>query len=252
MLTPAFLTPPFPTPRMLLHNPSPASTSPSTSPSPSLPDPLTHSLSHLHTHRVVLCIRHPSAQTALLAAQAALDGGLRTIEVALTTPQAPALIRTLRAYCPSALIGAGTVLTPLQADRVHQSGAQFALSPVLETSVVDRCRHLGMLSVPAGSTPTECYNAYMAGAKVVKVFPINLYGGLDFVNAMQGPLPFIPLLPTSGVDTQSLPYYLDAPNVCAIGASRQIMPKDALENEDWTQIRRRAGEWAAIAAPFAR
>lgn len=106
-----------------------------------------------------------------------------------------------------------------------------------------------MLSVPGAATPTEIHNAYHhAGARLVKVFPLNLCGGVEFVKAMQGPLGHIPLLPTSGVDLETLPKYLAARNVWAVGASRQILLKDALGHGDWNTITERASVWAAIAA----
>jgi len=82
----------------------------------------------------------------------------------------------------------------------------------------------------------------------VKIFPINLYGGLDFVKAMQGPLKHVPLLPTSGIDVESLPRYLAASNVWAVGASRQILPKDALASGKLDAVTEQAKVWASIAA----
>lgn len=131
----------------------------------------------------------------------------------------------------------------------QECGARFALSPVTDERIIRQAHDLGLLAVPGAATPTEMHNAYhKAGARLVKIFPVNLYGGIDFVKAMQGPLGHIPLLPTSGIDAESLPEYLAARNVWAVGASRQILLKDALERSDWDRITQGASEWAAIAA----
>lgn len=106
-----------------------------------------------------------------------------------------------------------------------------------------------MLFVPGAATPTEIHDAFQhAGARLVKVFPVNLCGGVNFVEAMQGPLGHIPLLPTSGIDLESLPKYLAARNVWAVGASRQILLKDALTRGDWDTITERARIWTGVAA----
>lgn len=187
---------------------------------------------------------------ALAAAIAAVRGGLRCVEVAMTTPHATRIMRDLAAACPDAVVGAGTVLTHMQVRQACDAGAKFALSPVTDADIIAECHRSGMLAVPGAATPTECFRAYEMGARVVKVFPINLYGGIAFVKAMQGPLPQIPLLATSGIDTESLSQYLSAPNVLAVGASRQILPKEALENKDWTGVTRRARVWARIAEQY--
>lgn len=224
-------------PKMVLENPPSA-------------DPLASTLHHLHLSPVVLCIRLSDPDLALQAATAALRGGLRSIEVTLTTPSAFSLIRHLSRAFPDALIGAGTVLTPAELRNADSAGARFCLSPISDPVLVQQATRRGMLTIPGAATPTEIHNAYQAGAKVVKVFPVNAYGGLDFVKAMAGPLGHIPLLPTSGVDLKSLPHYLSLSNVHAVGASRQILQKDALRNKDWDAIAERAMEWTVVASEY--
>lgn len=188
---------------------------------------------------------------ALSAASAALRGGIRCVEVALTTPSAPSIIRTLSAEFPSAIIGAGTVLTSSDVAAAASAHAKFALSPVTDVALIKEIHAAGMLAVPGAATPTEIHAAHTAGAWLVKVFPVNLLGGIDFVKAMQGPLGHIPLLPTSGVNEDLLREYLQQPNVACVGASRQILPKDALRQEDWITIEGKARIWAGIAAEYA-
>lgn len=212
------------------------------------PSRVADALSRLRASPVVLCIRTPSPTTARACAEAALAGGLRTIEVTFTTPDAPALIRALRAAHPSALIAAGTVLTPADLSAAIAAGAAFALSPVHDPDLVAAAAARDFLLVPAAATPTEAFAAHRAGAPVVKLFPVDLCGGLAFVRALAGPLPHVPLLPTSGVTIETLPAYLAQPNVVAVGASRQILAPAAVAAADWADVSARAARWAAAAA----
>lgn len=202
----------------------------------------------IRSYPVVLCVRMGDPDVALEAAVAAVQGGLRCIEITMTTPNATEIMRALSKRCPDAFVGAGTVLTLQNADAAFEAGARFALSPVVDTKIIRYCNELGMLAVPGAATPTEIYKAYEeGGARLVKIFPVNLCGGLEFVRAMKGPLPQVPLLPTSGIDLMALPNYLLCDNVLAIGASRQILQDSAIRQRQWDVITENARTWMTVA-----
>lgn len=210
---------------------------------------LAESLGVIQSSPVVLCIRMNDPDIAFEAAVAAIRGGLRCIEVTMTTPDAPCIMRKLIETCPDAHVGAGTILTKSQADEALAAGAKFALSPVVDAEIIRYCNERGMLSVPGAATPTEVHSAFAgAGARLVKLFPVNLYGGVDFVRALRGPLGHVTLLPTSGIDLQSMGEYLKLDNVSAVGASRQILTKDAVERRDWDAVSSNAEQWASVAS----
>lgn len=198
---------------------------------------------------VVLCIRMHDPHAALSAAMAAVRGGLLCIEVTMTTPSAEQVISDLIAACPNAVVGAGTVLTREHVDAARDAGACFAMSPVADADIVQYCHQNGLLAIPGAATPTECYHAFhTAGAKLVKIFPAMVCGGLDFVRAMQGPLAYIPLLPTSSVKLDMVASYLQESNVWAVGASRQVVDSDCVDRHDWDGITERAKIWVSTAA----
>ncbi|KAK4535467.1 hypothetical protein CDCA_CDCA05G1492 [Cyanidium caldarium] len=193
------------------------------------------------------------AALTVLAARAVMDGGLTTLELTMTTPGALLALRELCRTCPEhAVIGAGTVLSAAQLESAVRAGCRFAMSPV---TMAECTPHLsqyagdhGVLFIPGAATPSECAQAhrYAHLHGPVKVFPIDTVGGLRFVRALAGPLPHIPLLPTSGVTLDSVEEYLHAPNVFAVGASRQILPPEALRAGHWGAIGRRASQWHAV------
>ncbi len=105
----------------------------------------------------------------------ALDAaGFSLIEVPLNSPQPLASIATLVAQLPTALVGAGTVLTPAQVRDVHAAGGQLIVSPNFDGDVVRAAVQLGMICLPGVMTPTEAFAALAAGASGIKLFPAEL------------------------------------------------------------------------------
>lgn len=198
---------------------------------------------------VVLCIRENDSQVAYSAACAAIRGGVKCLEMTLTTPGATSMIGRLREGHPEALIGAGTVLTHEDVKAAADAGAAFAMSPVTDAAIIRTIHEHGLLAIPGAATPTEIWRAFHhAGARMVKIFPVAQCGGIDFVRALQGPLPQVPLLPTNGMPSESAADFLRERNVIAVGACRQIIPRELLRVGDWDAVTRLAHVWAEIAA----
>lgn len=177
-------------------------------------------LDELLAQKVVLCLRFGADAPLLDLCRAAARGGLKVIELTMTTPGALEAIKTLSAE-EGLLVGAGTVLTPEEARAVAEAGGRFALSPVFGPEMMDEAGRLGLLSIPGASTPNEIEAAWRHGAPVVKVFPSGALGGPDYLRAIRGPLPHIPLMPTSGPTAKTLADYFDAGAV-AVGVAKDI------------------------------
>ncbi len=191
---------------------------------------------------VIVCIRRQSTVAARESIQAVLEGGLSLIEITLTTPGALSLIDEFRDD-PRAVLGAGTVLSVEDADRVADVGGRFALSPVFDPEVVTRCADRDVLAVPGSATPTEMLRAYRGGARLIKVFPIGQLGGAPYLKVVRGPLPQIPLAATNGVTLQTLPDYFEA-GVVAVGIGGAIL----FDSAEQTTLRARA--FADAVVPF--
>ena len=148
---------------------------------------------------VVPVLRAPSAEIAVVAAQAIERGGVPVIEVTMTVPGAIDVIREMVKSSPGVLLGAGTVLDPETARACMLAGAHFVVSPSLNVKTIEICRRYGVPVIPGALTPTEVVTAWEAGADVVKVFPCSAVGGAKYLSALKGPLPQIELIPTGGV-----------------------------------------------------
>jgi len=100
--------------------------------------------------------------------------GFRLLEVPLNSPQPLESIALLRARCPQALVGAGTVLSVQQVREVHAAGGQLVVSPNFNADVIAESARLGLVSLPGVMTPTEAFGALEAGASALKLFPAEL------------------------------------------------------------------------------
>ena len=165
-------------------------------------------LAFLETRRASAILRTPIADAAKPAMEAAVRGGFEVIEFTLTTPGALELIGEF-AGRPGIVVGAGTVLTTEDADRAVEAGARFLVSPVVDELVIDAAKSLGVAVMPGTHTPTEMLRAYRAGAQLQKLFPAPGIGA-PYVKACMGPMPFLRIVPTSGVDDSNAAEYLAA------------------------------------------
>ena len=135
--------------------------------------------------RVTAIVRGIPAEALVKTADALLEGGVRCIEVTFDTPGAAEMIRTLKEkYAGRMLVGAGTVLDTETCRTAILAGADFILSPTLNTEVIRMCNRYGRAAVPGVMTPTEILTALEAGADIVKVFPacIMAVGGVSLEN----------------------------------------------------------------------
>lgn len=175
------------------------------------------------TDAVFLAVRLPFGGPPLLdACRAAARGGLRLLEITLTTPGALDAIRVLSKE-PGLIVGAGTVLTIEAAREVAAAGARFAMAPTFDPEVIAETHRLGLLAVPGTGTATEILAAHRAGARLVKVFPSGPLGGPEYLRKVRGPLPDIPLVPTSGPSAETIADYLAAGAV-AVGLGSEVFP----------------------------
>lgn len=173
---------------------------------------------------VFLCLRFGAGAPTVAAARAAVRGGLRVLELTLTTPGALEAMRVL-SRDPGVVVGGGTVLAPKSVRDVARAGGRFVLSPVFDPGVLDEAERLGLLAIPGAATPREILTAHRHGARLVKVFPSGALGGPAFLRAVRGPFPDIPLVPTSGPTSDNLADYM-ASGAVMVGIGGEVYPPD--------------------------
>lgn len=187
--------------------------------------------------RASAILRCPSREAAAAAMEAAVRGGFRIVEFTLTIPGALDLVEAFSRR-PELLVGAGTVLTADQARTAVERGAQFLVSPVVDTEVIAAGLSLGVVFIPGCHTPTEMLAAHRAGAPLQKLFPAP-GNGPAFVRACLGPLPFLKIVPTNGVDATNARAWLEA-GAFALGFTHALFDASEIEAGRFDRIEERA------------
>jgi 2-dehydro-3-deoxyphosphogluconate aldolase/(4S)-4-hydroxy-2-oxoglutarate aldolase len=176
--------------------------------------------------KVIPVVTIDDAERAVPVAEALAAGGLPCIEIAFRTPAAADALRRAAAL-PGLLAGAGTVRTREQAQRAHDAGARFLVSPGVSAGVIEYGLETGIPVFPGTATPTDIEAALAFGIDVVKFFPAEAFGGVKTLKAVSGPYPGVRFIPTGGIDIGNLESYLDLPQVLACGGS-WLVKKDVI------------------------
>ena len=180
---------------------------------------------------VVAVIRHHDADAAREIARGCIAGGLRLVEITLTTPGAVPLIADLAADAPEGVqIGAGTVLDADQVRAVAGAGARFLVSPATDPDVMAVARTVGVPFIPGAATPSEIALGARLGAPVVKVFPAGGLG-LSFLRSVVAVMPHVPLLPSGGIGVADVPAWLDA-GALAVAIGSELDKAHAMGGQD--------------------
>jgi 2-dehydro-3-deoxyphosphogluconate aldolase/(4S)-4-hydroxy-2-oxoglutarate aldolase len=173
---------------------------------------------------------------AVPLAQALVDGGIPCIELTLRTPAAVRSLQAIAKAKTDLILGAGTVLTVDQAKEVIDSGAQWIVSPGFNRKVVDYCVSRNIPVTPGILTPTEVQMAIDAGLEVVKFFPAEAAGGVDYLKAIAAPFKDMRFIPTGGVDESNFLSYLRCPFVIACGGRWMVNPA-SIAAKNFAEIR---------------
>ncbi len=188
---------------------------------------------------VVAIMRTKSSEQLLRAADAIREGGVRAIEVTMTTPGALSVIeQAVSKYGSDVLFGAGTVLDAESARSAILSGAQFIVSPSFNPALIEICRRYSIPVMPGAYTPTEILTAWECGADMVKVFPAGL-GGPSLIKAIKAPFPQVELVPVGGVNVDNTADFIRA-GAAAVGVGSALINQKLLEVGDFDALTERA------------
>jgi|SRR6218665_65137 len=164
-----------------------------------------------------------------------LQSGLTTLEITMNTAGAKEMISEFsRTYAGSLNIGAGTVCTMDDLEQALASGAQFIVTPVTDTQVIKACAANKIPVFPGAFTPTEIFNAWKAGADMVKVFPAATLGP-GYIKEIKAPLNQIKLIPTGGINAENCISFLRA-GADALGMGGQLLDNDLIRQKNRTGL----------------
>jgi 2-dehydro-3-deoxyphosphogluconate aldolase/(4S)-4-hydroxy-2-oxoglutarate aldolase len=197
---------------------------------------------------VMPVIRTPSAEAAIQAVEACINGGVRVAEITMTVPGAiHALERVAARFGSKMLLGAGTVLDAETARISMLAGAEFLVSPNLRLATIEMAKRYSKAIFPGALTPTEVLAAWEAGADAVKVFPCGNVGGAKYIKSLKGPFPQIEMMPTGGVTLETIGDFFKA-GACAVGVGSELVDVTLLKQGRFDEIEERARQFLAAAA----
>lgn len=196
--------------------------------------------------RLLAIVRVPrlTEDSAAALTDLLVDAGVQALEFTLDSAGALEAIGVAQHVAAGrATVGAGTVMTVEQVERVAEAGAQFVVSPDVNSAVITRTVELGLLSLPGAYTATEVRLAVDHGADMVKLFPAGP-GGVDYLRALRGPLPSVRFVPTGGIADNDVAGFLEA-GATAVGIGSALVRSA----DDLSGLADRARRFVAAASP---
>lgn len=205
-------------------------------------------IQYLLDNYIVAIIRADSGQDLVQTVKAVASGGVRCIEMTMTTPGALQALElaSKELATEDVLLGVGSVLDEETCRLAILAGAQYIVSPVVSLPVIRMAHRYGKPVLPGAYTPTEIFHAWENGADLVKVFPSEI-GGAAYIKAVKGPLPQIPLVATGGVSADNLKDFVAA-GASGVGVGGNLVSKKLLAARDFEGIAANARAFAGAVA----
>ncbi len=193
---------------------------------------------------VVPIFYHVDEEVCLETARGVQRGGCRVLEFTNRGAGALQVFRSLVQACKNEewnmVLGAGTVMDAATAALFIEAGADFIVSPVLHEDSIRTCNRCHIPCIPGCSTATEINRAHEWGVDVCKLFPAAALGGIPFLKAIRGPMPWTQIIPMGGISLEHIGAWIEAGAFC-VGMGSTLIPPAALEQGDYEQVTDRVG-----------
>lgn len=187
-------------------------------------------LKQIEEAKVIAIIRADNVEEAVKCAEACIRGGIKTIEVTYTIPQASKVIESIYDRFPNAIVGAGTILEAMTAKIAIEAGANFIVSPHFQKDIATLCNLYQVPYFPGCMTVTEMTTALSYGCSVIKLFPSSQFGPSS-IKQFQGPLPQLSIIPTGSIDMENISEWLKE-GAFAIGIGSSLTKGTVTEIEN--------------------
>ena len=189
----------------------------------------------LRRWRIIPVIVIEDPKNAPNVAASLMAGGLPIAEITLRTKSALEALKRIKGEQPEMFAGCGTVLNVAQAKEAKAAGAEFVISPGFSRAVVDYCLEQELPVFPGVATATEIEAVLETGLSLMKLWPIETLGGIQFLELLQGPFGGVQFNPSGGVTAATFERYLAVKNVTAVGGS-WMAPADWINARQFDRI----------------
>jgi 2-dehydro-3-deoxyphosphogluconate aldolase/(4S)-4-hydroxy-2-oxoglutarate aldolase len=195
---------------------------------------------------IIAVVRAQKAEQVPALSEALIAGGVKAIEITMTTPNAIEAIREASSRVGNrALVGVGTVLNEETCRAALGAGAEFVVTPVCRPAFVPIAQAADRPIMLGAYTPTEAQTAYEAGSDFIKIFPADTLGP-GYIKALRAPLPHLRIVPTGGVEVHNVADFLKAGCV-ALGVGSSLVSNKILQEGNWPELTRKASEFVKAA-----
>lgn len=200
--------------------------------------------------RVVAIVRLDDLSQAVAISRALARGGITVQEFTLTNLDALRVVGQVKKVLAdeglTCAIGIGSVRNCDEAAAAIDASADFIVSPITKTNIIEKCTSAQVAVMPGAFTPTEIATAWEAGADVVKVFPARGLGP-TYIKDVLAPMPYLKLMPTGGIDLKNIASYFAAGAIAA-GIGGNLVDAATIARGDWAAVSDVARQYAEAAA----
>lgn len=172
--------------------------------------------------------------------KALYNAGVRVFEYTNRGPAAKAnfdhLLALKNAEMPDLHLGIGTVKSVADAEHFIQAGADFIVSPIVNTAVGQLAAEAGLLWIPGCMSPTEIDLAQQHDALLIKIFPANILGP-EYISSIRELFPGQHFIPTGGVDLSAanISAWFKA-GVSAVGVGSKLISKEIIQSRNYAVL----------------
>ncbi|WP_439290840.1 bifunctional 4-hydroxy-2-oxoglutarate aldolase/2-dehydro-3-deoxy-phosphogluconate aldolase [Lonepinella koalarum] len=174
-------------------------------------------------------------KNAVPLAKTLVESGIKVLEITLRTECGLDAIKLIKQEIPDAVVGAGTVLNPVQFEQAMMAGAQFIISPGITESLLQKSTLFDVPFIPGVATASEIMLAKQYDLHCLKFFPAEINGGIKALQAFSSVFPEITFCPTGGINEKNYLNYLNLKNVMCVGGS-WFVPLSAVKQENFALI----------------
>ncbi len=190
----------------------------------------------LSENKVFPIIRNNDPKSVYDTAKALIESGFDMIEITIQNPQ---VLNVIKEISSKSIICAGGIITTLQAQTAIDCGAKIISSPIFSKNLVKISKDRQVPFIAGTSTANEAYSAWQARIPIVKIFPVTALGGIEYIENLLRPMPFLNVIAQGDVKLNEVKRYIKA-GALAVGIGRNLTSSGSYD-----EILRRAKELKA-------
>lgn len=163
-------------------------------------------------------IRTKEPEEAIEISKALVEGGIRILEINVENPT---LYKAIAEISKFATVCAGGIITSMQADAAFECGAKMIASPIFQMNMVKITKNKRVPFIAGASTANEAYIAWKSRIPLIKLYPADAMGGVQYIEDILRQMPFLSLMPMGNIKLSQAVTYIKA-GAAAVGVGRDF------------------------------